>query len=66
MKKPTLRERYEWLCKQFAVRDLDYWERDGLLTHPGKSIYFQIPNSVALVDSVDKAVILAMQTTNVP
>lgn len=61
MMEPTLQQKYDWLCKQMRVRDIDVFECDALLAHKGITTYFQFPTQEEFPISVDRAIIHAMQ-----
>lgn len=55
---PTLQEKYDFICNQLKMTDIDYYEGDGLLQLKS-SIYFQL-NNVTVPESIDHAIINAI------
>lgn len=66
--KPTLREKYEWLCNQLEITDPDLWEYDALLKlkqkYPNcesRSLYFCF-SPKTFKGTIDEAVVEAMRS----
>lgn len=59
MKRPTLQEKYKFLCSKLRICDVDTWEGDALLELPEK-IYFQFSGSPNM--TINAAVIAAIES----
>lgn len=58
--KPTLQEKYDFLCSFFKVTDIDLWESDALLRldTTNSVIYFQFgSNEFPTVDTAVEALL---------
>lgn len=59
IRRPNVKDKYEWLCKHLEVTNIDLLEQDGLIV-PSGTIYFQFSNNPP--KNVDEAIEEAMTT----
>ena len=59
----TTEQKYEWLCSNLKITNIDYWEHDALISLPN-NLYF-VARNINEVATIDQAVEIAMRREGV-